>query len=262
MGIRGHTIVFTGKISKPRHAFQKLVEEHGGIAGNDITRSTSYLVVGEKPGSKLVRAVSLGIRTISEGEFLNLLKEEEEDETPLSFAELQILEDKLSTLTCSTCGRTYKQWNDKLNYETCGVCSFKASPRCPHCTSLPVFIEDMGIYHCMLCGTWFKAPYSIRAKRSKHHHLFVEAKRDEKGILKQCLCGSFALIPYESEEEHKIKYEQAPQWIKEWTERDTLLSQERSRKEEALRYIESLSDEDRLKLWRQLNEHVSETSTT
>ena len=73
MSIEGKTIVFTGKISQPRHAFQAMVEDHGGIAGGDITKSTDYLVVGEKPGSKLVRATMLGIPTITEDQFLKLL---------------------------------------------------------------------------------------------------------------------------------------------------------------------------------------------
>lgn len=78
MGIQGKVVVFTGKISKPRHEFQQMVEEHGGIAGSDVTSKTDYLVVGEKPGSKLFRAASLGIKTISEDEFLKLLEEDEQ----------------------------------------------------------------------------------------------------------------------------------------------------------------------------------------
>jgi len=76
MSIEGKIIVFTGRISKPRHEFQRMVEEHGGIAGSDVSGNTSYLVVGEKPGSKLFRATSLGIPTISEADFLELLKDE------------------------------------------------------------------------------------------------------------------------------------------------------------------------------------------
>jgi len=76
MGIQGKVIVFTGKISKPRHEFQRLVEEHGGVAGSDVSSNTNYLVVGEKPGSKLFRANMLNIPTITEEEFLKLLEEE------------------------------------------------------------------------------------------------------------------------------------------------------------------------------------------
>jgi len=80
MGIKGKTIVFTGKISQPRHIFQAMVEEHGGIAGTAVTKSTDYLVVGDKPGSKLVQAMSLGIPTLSEKEFLKLLEEPDQEE--------------------------------------------------------------------------------------------------------------------------------------------------------------------------------------
>lgn len=76
MSIQGKTIVFTGKISKPRHEFQRLVEEHGGIAGSDVSSHTDYLVVGEKPGSKLARADMLGIKIITEERFMELLKDE------------------------------------------------------------------------------------------------------------------------------------------------------------------------------------------
>ena len=80
MSIQGKTVVFTGKISQPRHIFQKMVEEHGGIAGSDVSSHTDYLVVGEKPGSKLFRAASLGVKTISEADFLKLLEKDSEEE--------------------------------------------------------------------------------------------------------------------------------------------------------------------------------------
>ena len=78
MSIQGKVIVFTGKISKPRHEFQALVEEHGGINGGGVTSKTDYLVVGEKPGSKLFVATSLGVPTISEAKFLEILEEPEQ----------------------------------------------------------------------------------------------------------------------------------------------------------------------------------------
>jgi len=76
MSLKGKIVVFTGKISKPRHEFQRMVEEHGGIAGSDVSSNTDYLVVGEKPGSKLFRATSLNIKTISEEDFMKLLEDE------------------------------------------------------------------------------------------------------------------------------------------------------------------------------------------
>jgi DNA ligase (NAD+) len=45
----------------------------GGKASSDVTKKTSYVVVGADPGSKLVKAQKLGAKTLSEAEFLELL---------------------------------------------------------------------------------------------------------------------------------------------------------------------------------------------
>jgi DNA ligase (NAD+) len=47
----------------------------GDKAGSDVTKKTSYLVVGADPYSKLAKAQKLGVKTLSEAEFLELLKE-------------------------------------------------------------------------------------------------------------------------------------------------------------------------------------------
>jgi len=44
-----------------------------GKAGADVTKKTSYVVVGADPGSKLAKAEKLGTKTLSEAEFLELL---------------------------------------------------------------------------------------------------------------------------------------------------------------------------------------------
>jgi len=48
----------------------------GGRAAQDVSRKVSIVVVGEDPGSKATRAQELGIRTMSEQEFLSLLGED------------------------------------------------------------------------------------------------------------------------------------------------------------------------------------------
>jgi DNA ligase (NAD+) len=49
------------------------IEALGGKAAPDVTRKTSYAVVGADPGSKLAKAEKLGTTTLSQAEFLNLL---------------------------------------------------------------------------------------------------------------------------------------------------------------------------------------------
>ena len=47
----------------------------GSKASSDVTKKTSYLVVGADPGSKLAKAQKLGIKTLNEAEFLELLNQ-------------------------------------------------------------------------------------------------------------------------------------------------------------------------------------------
>jgi DNA ligase (NAD+) len=76
--LAGLEFVITGRLeASPRPEAEAKIKELGGRAGSDVTRTTNYLVVGEDPGSKLARAQALGTRTLTEKEFLELLKKAE-----------------------------------------------------------------------------------------------------------------------------------------------------------------------------------------
>jgi DNA ligase (NAD+) len=51
------------------------VKELGGATSSNVTRKTSYLVVGQDPGSKLADAQRLGTELLDEDSFLELLGE-------------------------------------------------------------------------------------------------------------------------------------------------------------------------------------------
>lgn len=73
--LAGLEFVITGRLQAfTRQEAEARIKALGGKAGSDVTRKTNYLVVGEDPGSKLVRAQALGIKTLTEAEFLELIK--------------------------------------------------------------------------------------------------------------------------------------------------------------------------------------------
>ncbi len=72
--LEGKKILFTGTLSQPRSYFEKLVEENNGHNAQSVSKNLDILVAGEKAGSKLDKAQSLGITVLNEEEFLKLLK--------------------------------------------------------------------------------------------------------------------------------------------------------------------------------------------
>jgi DNA ligase (NAD+) len=76
--LAGLEFVLTGKLeSLPRSEAEAKIKALGGKASSDVTRKTSYVVVGADPGSKLAKAEKLGTKTLSEAEFLQLLDKAE-----------------------------------------------------------------------------------------------------------------------------------------------------------------------------------------
>jgi DNA ligase (NAD+) len=74
--LEGQEFVITGTLkSFSREVAQEKVKALGGITKDNVTHKTSYLVVGEEPGSKMVRAQEMGIKQLTEDEFLRLIGE-------------------------------------------------------------------------------------------------------------------------------------------------------------------------------------------
>ena len=49
------------------------VKTLGGKVSGSISRKTNFLVAGDKTGSKLIKAETLGIKILSEQEFLEMI---------------------------------------------------------------------------------------------------------------------------------------------------------------------------------------------
>lgn len=71
--LAGKSFVITGKLSQPREAVAALIADLGGHVSDNVSKSTDYLVVGEKPGSKLDKAQALGVTIIDETQLRGLL---------------------------------------------------------------------------------------------------------------------------------------------------------------------------------------------
>ena len=69
--LAGQSVVISGE-------YKSLIEQHGGKNVGSISAKTSFVLAGDNMGpAKLEKAQKLGIRIMSEDEFLNLIKSEE-----------------------------------------------------------------------------------------------------------------------------------------------------------------------------------------
>ena len=70
----GKTLVVTGTLKKfSRNQVENLIKKLGGRIAGSVSSKTDYLVNGEEPGSKLAKAQQLGVRILSEAEFMEIL---------------------------------------------------------------------------------------------------------------------------------------------------------------------------------------------
>ncbi len=69
----GMTFVLTGSLeTMTRDEAKAIIESFGGKAAGSVSKKTSVVVAGEAAGSKLTKAQELGVRVISEAEFIQM----------------------------------------------------------------------------------------------------------------------------------------------------------------------------------------------
>lgn len=71
----GLNFVLTGSLAEmTRDEASKLIENHGGKVVSSVSKKTSYVLAGEKPGSKLSKAKKLNVPILNKDEFLQLIR--------------------------------------------------------------------------------------------------------------------------------------------------------------------------------------------
>lgn len=74
-GVTGKTFVLTGTLSQmTRSEAEKKIVALGGKTSSSVSKKTDYVVVGEDAGSKLDKALQLGVKTLTEDEFIKMLR--------------------------------------------------------------------------------------------------------------------------------------------------------------------------------------------
>lgn len=76
-GVFAHKIVvLTGTLSSMgRNEAKEKIESLGGTVTSSVSKKTDILIAGEAAGSKLSKAIDLGIQILTEVDFLNMIKE-------------------------------------------------------------------------------------------------------------------------------------------------------------------------------------------
>lgn len=77
----GMKIVLTGTLpSLKRNDVKEMIEARGGKATSSVSKSTTFVLAGEEAGSKLDKAVSLGIKVIDEDKFNEIINYESKED--------------------------------------------------------------------------------------------------------------------------------------------------------------------------------------
>jgi len=70
------TVVLTGSLnSYTREQASEIIKNMGGKISSSVTKSTDFVICGKEPGSKYEKALQLGIKILTEEEFIRIINE-------------------------------------------------------------------------------------------------------------------------------------------------------------------------------------------
>ena len=207
--VKGKTFMFTGRLSVTRSQAQGWVTELGGTAGHSITRVTDYLIAGEDCGQKLQKAKSLGIDTLTEEEFSNLLTEARKHSIPVKE---QVLERPKPVEMIPPHRETLSYGNEQVllqflsDHPEVSNLSFRLGPKeCSHCEAPIPYTISTTSWYCFQCrlATWdIELPEVIsplhERKSARRHYCqpkwMILLRDAELATIKKCRkCGRVIL---------------------------------------------------------------------
>ncbi len=72
--LSGKTIVVTGSLANySRQEMERTIKDNGGKTASSVSKKTSFVLAGEKAGSKLDKAKKLGVEVITEDDFVKMI---------------------------------------------------------------------------------------------------------------------------------------------------------------------------------------------
>ena len=72
--LSGKTLVVTGTLQHyTRESIKQAIKDNGGKVASSVSSKTDYVLAGDEPGSKLDKANELGVKVITEAEFIELI---------------------------------------------------------------------------------------------------------------------------------------------------------------------------------------------
>ena len=77
--LQNEVYVISGTLSSPRAEIKQMLEQHGAKVSSSITKKTTALIAGDKPGSKLKKAEDLGVEIIDEAQLQQRLQDRTAD---------------------------------------------------------------------------------------------------------------------------------------------------------------------------------------
>ena len=71
--LTGKTIVVTGTLKNfTRQQIKQAIRQAGGKTSSSVSKKTDFVLAGDSPGSKIEKAVQLGVKVINEKQFLEI----------------------------------------------------------------------------------------------------------------------------------------------------------------------------------------------